>query len=179
MADTWRGEATSVSGGTVPPETPTIETVEAAGPPSTPGEAASGSDGETKADDVDADPEAEPTGNDSDGEEEIDELALRSDKVVPRKRARVAAPVRRGLFALFFVRLRSNRSRRPNARRRRRRRRRHRRRLRNQSRKGGGRVTSCTSQSARTAPRPWPSGRALGLPTLSVDLADGSTNLAP
>jgi len=100
-AESWRGEAVSVSGGTVPPETPTIEAFEAAGPPSTPGEAASGSDGETKADDVDADPEAEPTGNDSDGEEEVDELALRNDKVVPRKRARVAAPVRRG-FLLYF-----------------------------------------------------------------------------
>jgi len=125
MADTWRGEAMSVSGGTVPPETPMIETVEAAGPPSMPGEAASGSDGETKADDIDADPEAEPTGNDSNGEEEIDKLALRSDKVVPRKRARVAAPVRCGLFALLLVHLCSSRSRHPNARRRRRRRRRH------------------------------------------------------
>ena len=100
-AESWRGEVASVSGGTVPPETPTIETFEAAGPPSTPGEAASGSDGETKVDDVEEDPEAEPTGNDSDGEEEIDELALRSDKVVPRKRARVAAPVRRGLLLYY------------------------------------------------------------------------------
>jgi len=97
----WSGEAASVSGGTVPPETPTIETFEAAGPPSMPGEAASGSDGETKADDAEEDPEAEPTGNDSDGEEEIDELALCGDKVVPCKCARVAAPVRRGLLLYY------------------------------------------------------------------------------
>jgi len=94
MADTWRGETASVSGGTVPPETPTIETVEAAGPPSTPEEAANASDGETKVDDADEEQDAEPTGGDSDGEDEVDELASRGEKVVPHKRARVAAPVR-------------------------------------------------------------------------------------
>ena len=87
MADTWRRETASVSGGTVPPETPTIETVEAAGPPSTPEEAANASDGETKVDD------AESTGGNSDGEDEVDELASQGKKVVPHKCARIAALV--------------------------------------------------------------------------------------
>jgi len=102
MADVWHREAASVSGGTVPPDTPMIKTFEAAGPPSMPGEAASSSDGETKADNIEEDPEAEPTGNDSNGEEEIDELALCNDKVIPRKRTRVAAPVRHGLLLYYL-----------------------------------------------------------------------------
>jgi len=61
------------------------------GPPSTPDGSGNGSDGETKGGG------AEPNRNGSDGEDEVDELALRSEKVVPCKRACVSAPVRCGL----------------------------------------------------------------------------------
>jgi len=103
MADMWRREVASISGGTVPPETPMIETVEAAGPPSMPEEAANASDGETKVDDADEEQDAEPMGGDSDGEDEVDKLASRGEKVVSHKRARIAAPVRCRLHILMRI----------------------------------------------------------------------------
>ena len=103
MADTRHREAVSVSGGTVPSETPMIKTVEAAGPPSMPEEAANASDGETKVDDADKEQDAEPTGGDSDGEDDVDELASQGEKVVPHKCTHVAAPVRCRLHILMHI----------------------------------------------------------------------------